>query len=386
MTSRMTLRSKIGPSTSAAVTLAVLLLIAAAVVPSRGQTSPPASPGKLVVGTMRIPPFVFRGDDGQWSGLSIDLWKQIAADLKRDYEFREFDYDQAGLLDAVESGRVDVAVAAIPVTAEGEARLDFSHPYFAAGLGIAVRTEPQSGVRAVLGSFLTYRVLGAVAGLLGVMLLMGILIWLLERRHKSGQFDPRPVQGVGDGVWWAAVTMTSTGYGDKVPVSAFGRSLAVVWMFVGIFLTGLFSATLASSFVVDRLQSGVTGPGDLVRARVAAVPGTVGEQWLGAQGLPVRAYPFVIQASKALQRGDVEALVYERPILGHMIKENNWSDLRVLPHTLAVSEYAIAVPAGSALKEPINRALLKVIHRPDWKTLVQRYVGSVDSGGSGDKP
>ena len=44
---------------------------------------------------MRVPPFVLRSDDGQWSGLSIDLWKQIAAELKLDFEFREFDYDPA---------------------------------------------------------------------------------------------------------------------------------------------------------------------------------------------------------------------------------------------------------------------------------------------------
>ena len=36
----------------------------------------------MVVGTMRVPPFVLRGDDGQWGGLSIDLWKLIAAELK----------------------------------------------------------------------------------------------------------------------------------------------------------------------------------------------------------------------------------------------------------------------------------------------------------------
>jgi hypothetical protein len=34
------------------------------------------------------------------------------------------------------------------------------------------------------------------------------------------------------------------------------------------------------------------------------------------------------------------------------------------------------LPQGSALKEPINRALLKVVHRPAWKDTVQKFVGA----------
>jgi polar amino acid transport system substrate-binding protein len=362
--------------------LSLLLAIHLAAAP--GHQQPSARPTTLVVGTMRVPPFVLRSDDGQWSGLSIDLWKQIAAELKVGFEFREYDYDLAGLLDAVERRQIDVAVAAIPVTLEGESRFDFSHPYFAAGLGIAVRAEPQRGVLGTLAD--TPRLLAKVGGLLGVLLLVGALIWLVERRENTEHFDPRPWRGIGDGLWWAAVTMTTTGYGDKVPVSWRGRGLGLLWMFSSIFMIALFSATMSSSFVVNRLRTGISGPGDLPRARVAAVAGTAGEQWMNARGLPARTYPFVIQASKALQRGDIEALVYERAILGHMITHYGWRELHLLPHTLAVRDYAIALPVDSPIKEPINRALLKVVHQPEWRDVVQRYVGANDPVALTGKP
>ena len=108
---------------------AVLVLMSAS---SLAQSDAAVKPAKLVVGTMRVPPFVLHSDDGEWSGLSIDLWKEVAAQLQSDFEFREYDYDPAGLLDAVERRQVDIAVAAIPVTVESESRFDFSHPYFAA--------------------------------------------------------------------------------------------------------------------------------------------------------------------------------------------------------------------------------------------------------------
>jgi ABC-type amino acid transport substrate-binding protein len=332
---------------------------------------------KIVIGTMRVPPFVTRSDDGQWSGLSIELWKAIAAELKIPYEIRGYDYDLPGLLDAVEQGKVDAAIAAIPITFESEARFDFTHPYFAAGLGIAARTDPHSGVLGSLSSAFTPQVLAAIGALLGLLLVVGTLIWLLERRQKS-HFDARPSYGIADGVWFAAVTMTTTGYGDKVPVTTWGRIIAMTWMFASIFLVALFSATLASSFVVHRLTTVVASPNDLARVRVAGVSGTAGELWLNAQGFRARTYPFVIQAVKALRRGEVQAMVYEKPILGHLITEYGWRELQVLPYTLAVRDYAIALPTDSPLRKSINRALLKVVQGPDWKELVKRYVGTTD--------
>jgi hypothetical protein len=53
---------------------------------------------------------------------------------------------------------------------------------------------------------------------------------------------------------------------------------------------------------------------------------------------------------------------------------------------LAVHDYAIALPTDSSIKEPVNRALLKIIHRADWKDLVQRYVGGTDQVAATDKP
>ena len=60
--------------------------------------------------------------------------------------------------------------------------------------------------------------------------------------------------------------MTTTGYGDKVPVGWRGRTLGLVWMFASIFLIALFSATLASSFVVDASRPASPDP-TICRAR-----------------------------------------------------------------------------------------------------------------------
>ena len=53
--------------------LVMTLLLCASAMPSHGQSDANSGPAKLVIGTMRVPPFVLRSDDGRWSGLSIEL-------------------------------------------------------------------------------------------------------------------------------------------------------------------------------------------------------------------------------------------------------------------------------------------------------------------------
>ena len=52
-----------------------------------------------------------------------------------------------------------------------------------------------------------------------------------------------------DAIWWAYVTITTVGYGDKFPVTTEGRIIAAVLMTVGVGLFGTFTAFLASWFV-----------------------------------------------------------------------------------------------------------------------------------------
>ena len=54
-----------------------------------------------------------------------------------------------------------------------------------------------------------------------------------------------------DAIWWAYVTITTVGYGDKFPVTTEGRIIAAVLMTAGVGLFGTFTAYVASWFVID---------------------------------------------------------------------------------------------------------------------------------------
>jgi voltage-gated potassium channel len=57
-----------------------------------------------------------------------------------------------------------------------------------------------------------------------------------------------------DALWWAYVTITTVGYGDKVPVTSEGRIIAAILMTVGVGLFGTFTAYVASWFVAQKVE------------------------------------------------------------------------------------------------------------------------------------
>ena len=108
---------------------------------------------------------------------------------------------------------------------------------YSAPLGLLIRESPQLPdvlTAAVLALF-TESVLKVMVIFFFIGVISGIIIWSLER-HKKGVFPdatvfPIPfINGIDAGFYWALTTATSTGYGDKYPVSSGGRIWAMVWM------------------------------------------------------------------------------------------------------------------------------------------------------------
>jgi polar amino acid transport system substrate-binding protein len=93
--------------------------------------------------------------------------------------------------------------------------------------------------------FVSFPLLKVVTALGLVLLVVGALIWACERRQNPQHFGGN-AKGVLSGFWWAAVTMTTVGYGDKVPVTIGGRIIGLLWMFTAIILISGFTASITT--------------------------------------------------------------------------------------------------------------------------------------------
>ncbi len=328
----------------------------------------------LVVGTKVAPPFSLKNDQGVWSGISIELWRAIAGETGYSYEFEE--RDLAGLLQGLQDGSLDAVAAALTITGPREEKMDFSHPFHTSGLGIAVAADDKGTWLQVLGRFLSPEFLKGVGSLGLVLLLFGFLVWLFERRKNPDQFGGGLVKGICSGFWWSAVTMTTVGYGDKAPASLGGRLVGMIWMFAAIIIISGFTAAITSSLTVTRLESRIRGPEDLARVRVVSVPSSTSAAYLERQHLAFRAVADVATAMAELEAGRADAVVYDLPILRYLAIQSGGA-VKVLPKVFERQDYGIGLPAGSALREPINRILLEKINSPWWNDVLFRYLGQV---------
>ena len=91
--------------------------------------------GKIVVGTSAdYPPFEFMANDSQIDGFDIALMDDLGRRLGVEVEYRNFAFD--GLFGALQVGQIDAAIAAVSITPEREALVDFSTVYLVGQDGI----------------------------------------------------------------------------------------------------------------------------------------------------------------------------------------------------------------------------------------------------------
>ena len=143
----------------------------------------------------------------------------------------------------------------------------------------------------------------------------------VRRPTQPGNVRRRPLKGLGHGIWWAMVTMTTVGYGDKAPKTLGGRIVALVWMVVSIILVASFTAAVTASLTVDRLDGKVRGMSDLYGARVGSVAERANQGFLVKRGIAVRPFANLPEGLQALVDKKIDAFVFNELILRHIEKK-----------------------------------------------------------------
>ncbi|CAH3167221.1 unnamed protein product, partial [Porites lobata] len=80
------------------------------------------------------------------------------------------------------------------------------------------------------------------------------LIHNQDHRANQRQFPSSFWEGVREGAWWAVVTMTTVGYGDKTPKSLPARIYSAVWIIVGMIILSIFTAEVTSGLTSKELM------------------------------------------------------------------------------------------------------------------------------------
>jgi polar amino acid transport system substrate-binding protein len=328
----------------------------------------PVAGATLRVGVSGSAPFVIAGEaaDGAGAeGISLDVWQEIAEAADLDYQLVPVESTDANVR-AVADGELDVAIGPISITPQRLAlpKLEFTQPYFYGQVGVLLPSRPPS-LWSRIRPFFGVAALSSGAVLLLSLFVVGNLIWLAERGRNPGHF-PRPyLRGLGNGMWFALVTLTTVGYGDRAPVTRFGRAVAGMWMVVALLAVSSITAGLASAFTVSlagQRPEGIESASDLNGLPIAVVAGTTSERWGEAVGARVRTVASLEEGVALVEQRQVDGMIFDQPALKYYLRRQPGKELRVANFGLATETYGFALAEEAGLDRPLDIALLK-LHR-----------------------
>ncbi|EDY18310.1 extracellular solute-binding protein family 3 [Chthoniobacter flavus Ellin428] len=310
---------------------------------------------KLTVLVKPAKPFAF-DKGGAPVGYSIDLWKRVAEEAKLDYEFKTV-ATVPEVLDALKARQADVGLGALSITAEREAVIDFSHPYYKSGLRILVN---EANTKSPFRAFLKLDIFKILGLLLVAIVIHAHILWFFERRKGSDSFDSDYVPGILNALWWSVCFLVTLGCENIAPTRVAGRLLGVVWMLAGVAFYSYVTATLTSTMTKDALQSDIRTVSDLQGQDVGTVGGSSTVSFLQGNQITPKTYPDVDAACRALIAGDIKAVVYDEPLLKFYLSNNSNAKLHLVGDLFEKQDYGFALVDKSPLRKQINEALLKL--------------------------
>tara|TARA_Y100001933_G_scaffold264081_1_gene328177 strand:+ start:3408 stop:4493 length:1086 start_codon:yes stop_codon:yes gene_type:complete len=330
----------------------------------------------LRIGVSGSPPFVMpRGEVTQ--GISIQIWEEVASRLNEPFELVHQPNTEANLR-ALERGDLDLSIGPISITPDRLAnpRIDFTQPYFHGKEGLMLPVKAP-GLWERFKPFFGWAALSSLGGLMILLFLVGNLIWLAERRRNVEHFPRHYLHGVGNGMWFALVTLTTVGYGDRSPTTKTGRMIAGVWMLMSLLALSSITAGLASAFTVSlsKLEpDAVRERSDLRGKTVSVVAGTTSKTWAKIYGARPKEASSLDQAIDLLAKGEVDAVLFDEAPLRYYLQQTPEAPFKMASFSLANQTYGFVVPMNSDLRTPIDVILLQMQRSGEVKMITDRML------------
>lgn len=319
------------------------------------------------------PPYTFKNKEGVWTGLSIELWEQIAGRLGIGYDYVEVPLTE--VYPRLHDGLCDLSPV-IALSADRANTVEFTEPYlFSHG---AVLTPHKSFFQSV-SSFFSYvwnkEILIILLVMTLGMIIFSLLLVIVEQKYENGHFSGPHNRGLGSALWFSAVTMTTVGYGDKTPLSAMGRIITFFWMLAGVLLIALFTGTIASSITTAQLHAGLVRFDDLARFHVGCFKDSRMDGLLKGRGIPAHRYPTPEGGFEGFSKNEINAYAGDSITLDYLMTHlaPGKYQMSIIPDSAMI--YAFATKPHLPELAAINKELLEITLAPGWRAKMERWTG-----------
>lgn len=324
----------------------------------------------LVVGIAGSEPFVFGQQD---RGIAVEIWDEIAD--KKSWNYKYVTYESVeDALHFLNRGNLDLVVGPISITSNRLENMRFSQPFYNSSISIISRIENRNLWQKIKPLF-SLKLLIAIGAFLVILAIVGSLLWLAERKESPDQFPSSPLKGIGTGMWLAIVTMSTTGYGDKAPVTLMGRIISGAWMVISIIFATSMVAGIASILTLSTLDTTTISNIEQLSGRKAAtILGSPSEDFMNKSNIQTVGVTNLNDGIEKLKNKDVDAVIYDRPQLLYYLKKNVTDELYISKAEYYKQGYGFAFPTNSELIFSVNRILLELAENQETERIINYYI------------
>jgi polar amino acid transport system substrate-binding protein len=314
--------------------------------------------------------------NGDLTGFSIDLWRDVAQRLGWTTTFLHTD-NVSEQLRAVANGDADVAIGSISMTAERERAFDFSQPTLEAGLQIMVPVQDTRPAVPGLGGFLELLLSRTMLIWLSAAIVVSVIpahiFWLLERRSAQPVVARSYFPGVFQAFGWGVGSLV--GKSSTTPQRWLTQALAILWGFAGIVFVSFYSASLAATLTVAKLDAKISGPADLYEKAVATVADTTAATFLRSMGIAATETPTIEDSYHLLREEGYDAVVFDAPVLRYYTAHRGEGVAVMAGPIFQDENIGFVLDINSPLRKQINHALFTMREDGTFNLTKEKWFG-----------
>lgn len=324
------------------------------------------------VGVYVSPPFVIE-EKGHFTGMAIELWQALAEAQGLQSEYRSFPTVGA-LIDAAANGEVDVAVTNLTITQGRAQRIDFTYPWFDAGLRIMIDEHRGTGLFEIVSGLRDSGFLRAYAWIAFVVAAATLLLTLFDRR-----FDPNFPSRWRDGVAESFFSVMSIAAGKSASrkniFGWLGRIWQGLWLVCGIAVLAFVTSSVTSVMTTLSLNNQINSLDDLNGKAVGVFTGSVSEDFARDSGFEVYSFPNIDKAVAALHDGDIAAIIGDAPVLEYYAHNHPDQQVDVIGGIFEPDKYGFGLPLNSPMTRRLTVELIGAHERGLVEQLHTKYFG-----------